>query len=58
MEKQVLAIAETERIPGQDSMSVHTPVPVYGWFTGDAVRANVGIAQAATHWKWKRYLQQ
>lgn len=58
MENQVLAVVETERISGQGSMSICTPVPIYGWSTGDAVRTHVGVAQAAMHWKWKHYSQQ
>ena len=62
MEKQILsvvwALQETERITGQDSVTVHTSIPIHGWVTDDSVRAHAGVAQAATHWKWKRYLQQ
>lgn len=50
MEKQILAVVwalqETEKIMGQDSVTVHTPIP------DDSVRAHAGVGQAATHWKW------
>lgn len=61
-EKQILAVVwalqETERITGQGSVTVHTPLPPHEWVTDDSIRAHAGVARAATYWKWKRYLQQ
>ena len=52
MEKQILAVVwalqETERITGQGSGTVHTPLPPHEWVTDDSIRAHAGVAQAAT----------
>lgn len=60
MEKQILkivwAVQETERIADQDSVTVHPPLTIHRWVTGNSFRAHTGIDQAATH--WKHYLQQ
>lgn len=51
-EKQILAVVwalqETERITGQGSGTVHTPLPPHEWVTDDSIRAHAGVAQAAT----------
>lgn len=62
LEKQVAAVywalVETERITGEQPVTICTEIPIMGWVRDTAANGKSGRAQDATHVKWKWYLQQ